>query len=79
MSPRLASIPPVLDPSIAAGIRDLTVLAAYSRARRASRSETTITPRHIVIAACIVMPSIDRINRAAIAHWQEAGTERGQV
>ena len=72
MSPRLATLPPVLDPACAAGLRDLVTLAAYARAKRTPRSATTLTPRHIVIAAAITMPALEHAARLGIARWQEA-------
>ena len=51
-------VDPVEARIVSAAESDLAALQQYASAKRTPRSETTVAPRHVVIAAAIVLPTL---------------------
>jgi hypothetical protein len=64
------SLPPVLDPELAA-LRDLRTLADYAASRRRPKPVTTRAPHHVLVAAAIVMPAIEWAGRELMSRMPE--------
>lgn len=80
-----SSIPPVLDPALAAAYEDLTTLEMAMRLRRRIRGilalgidtipETTITPAHVQLAATTMLPTIRGLRASEIETEAEVLTD----